>query len=331
MRWKNLQIPKGYTKSNESEDKRYAEFTIEPFERGYGVTIVNSLRRTLLSSITGAAVTHVRFKNVLHEFSTIPGVAKEDVSEILLNLKKLRFSLKVDEPVILKLDVQGEGDVSADNFDENPDVEILNPDKHICSITEDADLYLEVTVSPGRGYVSAEQNKRESDPIGVIAVDSNFSPITKVDFDIESMRVGQKIDFDRVILKIWTDGSIDPEESLAYASKLLINHFNLFINFEGELVEVESVSTEDVEKDRVKDLLEMRVDELELSVRSSNCLRLANIHKIKDLVSNKENEILKYKNFGRKSLVELNEILKDMGLSFGYDISSYYDKLEENN
>ncbi len=329
MRWKNLQIPKGYTKTEESDDKKYAEFVVEPLERGYGITVANSLRRTLLSSITGAAVTHVRFKNVLHEFSTIPGVAKEDVAEILLNLKKLRFDLKVEEPVILKLDVQGEGNVIADNFDDNPDAIVLNPEQHICTITEDADLYLEITVSPGRGYVSAEANKRESDPIGVIAVDSNFSPITKVDFDIESMRVGQKIDFDRLILKIWTDGSIDPEESLAYAAKLLINHFNIFINFEGELMEVESLSTEDAEKNRIRELLEMRVDELELSVRSSNCLRLANIHKIKDLVINKENEILKYKNFGRKSLVELSEILKGMGLCFGYDLNPYYNTIEE--
>jgi DNA-directed RNA polymerase subunit alpha len=324
MKWKNLQIPKGFIKDEGSSDKEsYGKFVVEPLERGFGLTVGNSMRRTLLSSLTGAAIVSVRFKNVLHEFTTVQGVEKEDVAQVVLNLKKLRFQLKVDEPVIMKLDVQGEGAVIAEAFEDHPDVEILNKDQHICTINEDADLSLEVTVAPGRGYKTAEQNKRESDPIGVIPIDANFSPIEKVNFTVENTRVGQRVDYDRLVIEIWTDGSITPEASLAYAAKLLQNHYQIFINFEGELGAAEEVSQEDAEKKRIKELLKMRVDELELSVRSSNCLRLANIHTIEDLVKNKESDILKYKNFGRKSLVELNEILHSMGLSFGMDLGMY--------
>ncbi len=324
MKWKNLQIPKGYTKDESSNEKdHYGKFIIEPLERGFGLTIGNAMRRVLLSSLTGAAVINVRFKNVLHEFTTIPGVAKEDVAEIILNLKKLRFNLKIDEPVIMKLDVQGEGAVTSENFEENPDCEILNKDQHVCTINEDADFNMEITVAPGRGYRVADQNKRETDPIGVIPIDANFSPITRVNFNIESTRVGQRIDYDRLIFEVWSDGSITPEDALAYSAKLLQNHFSVFVNFEGELKEAEEANVEDTEKKRIRELLKMRVDELELSVRSSNCLRLANIHTIEDLVKNKESDILKYKNFGRKSLVELNEILQNMGLSFGMELSLY--------
>ena len=324
LKWKNLQIPKGFTKDESSSEKEdFGKFIIEPLERGFGMTIGNAMRRTLLSSLTGAAVVSVRFKNVLHEFTTIPGVSKEDVSEVILNLKKLRFNLKVDEPVIMKLDVQGEGAVNASNFEEHPDCEILNKDQHICSINEETDLSFEVTVAPGRGYKTAEQNKRETDPVGVIPIDANFSPITNVNFTIENTRVGQRVDYDRLILDIRSDGSITPEDALAYSAKLLQNHFKIFINFEGELGAAEEVSQEDAEKKRIQELLKMRVDELELSVRSSNCLRLANIHTIEDLVKNKESDILKYKNFGRKSLIELNEILHGMSLSFGMDLGTY--------
>jgi len=326
MKWKNLQVPKGYVKDEASNTKEgYGKFVVEPLERGFGVTVGNAMRRTLLSSLTGAAVTHVRFKNVVHEFTTIPGVAKEDVAEIILNLKKLRFNLKIDEPIVLKLDVQGEGAVIAENFEGNPDCEILNKEQHICTINEDADFGLEITVSPGRGYKTAEQNKRDTDAVGVIPIDTNFSPIKRVNFTVENTRVGQRIDYDRLILEVNTDGSISPEDSLAYAAKLLNNHFNLFVTVEGDLKEAEDLKVEDAEKKRIRELLKMRVDELELSVRSSNCLRMANIHTIEDLVKNKESDILKYKNFGRKSLVELNEILVGMGLTFGMDIAFYKD------
>lgn len=324
MKWKNLHIPKGVVKDEASGDNKvYGKFVIEPLERGFGLTVGNAMRRTLLSSITGAAVIAVRFKNVLHEFSSIPGVSKEDVAQIILNLKKLRFNLKGDDSVTLKLDVQGEGAVTAEAFEEHPDVEILNKDQYICTINEDADLSMEVTVGLGRGYRLADQNKPENASIGLIPVDANFSPITKVNFNVENTRVGQRVDYDRLILEVWSDGSITPEDALAYSAKLLQNHFQIFINFEGELAPAEVVSQEDAEKKRIKELLKMRVDELELSVRSSNCLRLANIHTIEDLVKNKESDILKYKNFGRKSLIELNEILHSMGLSFGMDLAPY--------
>lgn len=326
MKWKNLQIPKSYIKDEGSSDNtHYGKFVVEPLERGFGTTLGNSMRRVLLSSLTGAAVVSVRFKNVLHEFSTIPGVAKEDVAEIILNLKKLRFNLKVEEPVVMKLDVQGEGAVTAENFEDHPDCEILTKEQRICTINDNADLNLEITVAPGRGYKTAELNKRESDPIGVIPVDANFSPVKKVNFKIENTRVGQRIDYDRLELEVWTDGSITPEDALAYSAKLLQNHYQIFVNFEGELAPAEEANYEDSEKKRIRELLKMRVDELELSVRSSNCLRLANIHTIEDLVKNKESDILKYKNFGRKSLVELNEILHTMGLSFGMDLGLYRD------
>ena len=326
MKWKNLHIPKGVIKDEaEGAGKTYGKFVIEPLERGFGLTIGNALRRTLLSSLTGAAVTAVKFKNVLHEFTSIPGVAKGDVAQIVLSLKKLRFNLKGDDPVTLKLDVQGEGEVTAEAFEEHPDVEILNKDQYLCTINEDADFSMEVTVGPGRGYKLAEQNKPENAPIGLIPVDANFSPVTRVNFNIENTRVGQRVDYDRLILEIWTDGSITPEDALAYSAKLLQNHFQIFVNFEGELAPAERVSQEDAEKKRIKELLKMRVDELELSVRSSNCLRLANIHTIEDLVKNKESDILKYKNFGRKSLIELNEILGTMGLAFGMDLVPYRD------
>jgi DNA-directed RNA polymerase subunit alpha len=326
MKWKNLQIPKGYIKDESSSDKEnYGKFVIEPLERGFGTTIGNSMRRVLLSSLTGAAVVSVRFKNVLHEFTTVPGVAKEDVAELILNLKKLRFNLKVDEPVVMKLDVQGEGAVTAENFEEHPDCEILNKEQYVCTINDSADFSMEVTVAPGRGYKTAEQNRRESDPIGVIPVDTNFSPVTRCNYTVENTRVGQRIDYDRLILEIWTDGSIKAEDALAYSAKLLQNHYSLFVNFDGDLSPAEEVSVEDSDKKRIRELLKMRVDELELSVRSSNCLRLANIHTIEDLVKNKESDILKYKNFGRKSLVELNEILHGMGLSFGMELANYKD------
>lgn len=326
MKWKNLHIPKGFVRDESSgENKSHGKFIIEPLERGFGLTVGNAMRRTLLSSITGAAITGVRFKNVLHEFTTIPGVSKEDVAQIILNLKKLRFYLKKDDAVTMKLDVQGEGEVTAEAFEENPDIEILNKDEHLCTINEDADFSMEVTVAPGRGYRLADQNKPEGAPIGLIPVDSNFSPVIRVNFNVENTRVGQRVDYDRLILEVWTDGSITPEDALAYSAKLLQNHFQIFINFEGELAPAEKVSQEDADKKRIRELLKMRVDELELSVRSSNCLRLANIHTIEDLVKNKEVDILKYKNFGRKSLIELNEILSTMGLSFGMELSPYRD------
>jgi DNA-directed RNA polymerase subunit alpha len=260
----------------------------------------------------------VKTDGVLHEYSTIKGVV-DDVTDILLNIKQLRLKLNSDVDATLRLDVSGEGEVKAQDFEKNPDIEILNPDMHIATINQEAKLKLECRVSDGRGYVTAEQNKREDDPIGTIPIDSLFSPITKVNFVVENTRVGQRTDLDKVIMDIWTDGSITVEDSLAYAAKLLQDHLSVFINFEGELEPVEE-SIKDEKIDRLRQLLKMRVDELELSVRSANCLRAGNIHTLADLVKNQEADMLKYKNFGRKSLIELNQILSNLGLSFGMEV-----------
>jgi len=318
MKWKSLLMPKSIKVENPDEIPNFGHVIIEPLERGWGYTIGNSLRRILLSSLQGAAVVSVKTDGVLHEYSTIKGVV-DDVTDILLNIKQLRLKLNSDVDATLRLDVSGEGEVKAQDFEKNPDIEILNPDMHIATINQEAKLKLECRVSDGRGYVTAEQNKREDDPIGTIPIDSLFSPITKVNFVVENTRVGQRTDLDKVIMDIWTDGSITVEDSLAYAAKLLQDHLSVFINFEGELEPVEE-SIKDEKIDRLRQLLKMRVDELELSVRSANCLRAGNIHTLADLVKNQEADMLKYKNFGRKSLIELNQILSNLGLSFGMEV-----------
>lgn len=321
MMWKSLQMPKSFQKTETSSDGRYAKFVIEALERGWGVTLGNSLRRTLLSSLQGAAVISVKFDNVSHEYSTIPGV-KEDVTDIILNLKGLRVKLLSEHDETLRLDVSGEGKVTASSIEANPNVVILNPDAHIATLSGNASLSMEMRVSSGRGYVLADDLKDETAPIGVIHMDANFSPVLNVAMHVTDTRVGQRTDFNRLELEISTDGSIDPEDALAYSAKLLVDHLELFINFEGDLESPEE-AVHDEERQRVGNLLRMRVDELELSVRSSNCLRMANIHTIADLVRNKEQDMLKYKNFGRKSLVELNEVLTAMGLTFGMNVDEY--------
>jgi DNA-directed RNA polymerase subunit alpha len=321
MLWKSLQMPKNFQKTEVSDNGRYAKFSVGALERGWGITIGNALRRTLLSSLQGAAVVSVRIEGVQHEYATIEGV-KEDITDILINLKSLRVKLLSDNDETLRLDVSGEGVVTAENIEENPNVVILNPDLVIATLTGGASLSIEMKVSTGRGYVISDDLKSEEDPIGVIYLDANFSPVTKVSFHVSDTRVGQRTDFNHLEVEITTDGSIDPEDALAYAAKLLVDHLEMFINFEGDLDSAEEV-IQDEEKQRIANLLRMRVDELELSVRSSNCLRMANIHTISDLVRNKEPEMLKYKNFGRKSLVELNEVLGSMGLSFGINVDYY--------
>jgi DNA-directed RNA polymerase subunit alpha len=312
-------MPKGIVK--EKGDSKYGKFVIEPFERGWGITVGNALRRVLLSSLQGAAIVSVKFEGVSHEFSALEGV-KEDVAEIILNIKQLRVKLLSDEDATLRLDISGEGEVRAEHIEPNPDVQILNPELHLATISKNGSITLELRVSDGRGYVVSDELKREDDPIGVIPIDANFSPVTKVAYEVSDTRVGQRTDFNRLEMEVWTDGSIDPEDSMAYGAKLLVDHLEMFINFEGDLEAAEEV-VKDEEKERIRQLLKMRVDELELSVRSSNCLRCANIHTIADLVRNQESEMLKYKNFGRKSLIELNEVLSNMGLSFGMDVDYY--------
>lgn len=311
-------MPKGIRIENPENIPNYGRIIVEPLERGWGNTIGNSLRRIMMSSLQGAAVISVRIDGAVHEYATIEGVS-EDITDIILNIKQLRLKLISDEDAVLRLDVSGEGEVKASDIEKNPDVEILNPDLHIATINSDAKLKIEMRVSDGRGYVPAEQNRREEDPIGTIAIDALFSPIKKVNFVVENTRVGQRTDLDKIIFDIWTDGSISVEDAIGYSAKLLYDHLDVFINFEGEFEPVQE-TLHDEKTEKLRQLLKMRVDELELSVRSNNCLRAANIHTLADLVRNQESDMLKYKNFGRKSLVELNQVLTNLGLSFGMDV-----------
>jgi DNA-directed RNA polymerase subunit alpha len=318
MKWKSLLMPKGIRVENPDHVPNFGRIVVEPLERGWGHTLGNSMRRVLVSSLQGAAVVSIRIDGVVHEYATIEGVV-EDVTDIILNIKKLNLKLLADDGAVLRLDVKGEGEVKASDIEKNPDVEILNPEQHIATINSDAKLKIELRVSDGRGYVPAEQNKREEDPVGTIPIDSLFSPVTKVNYTVENTRVGQRTDLDKVIFDIWTNGCISVEDAAGYAAKLLYDHMAVFINFEGELEPLqEKVVDEKTEK--MRNLLKTRVDELELSVRSNNCLRAANIHTLADLVRNQESDMLKYKNFGRKSLIELNQVLANLNLSFGMDV-----------
>jgi len=311
-------MPKGIQIENPENIPNYGKVTVEPLERGWGHTIGNSIRRILMSSLQGAAVTSIRMDNAVHEYSTIDGVT-EDVSDIILNIKQLRLKLLADNDATLKLEVSGDGEVKASDIEKNPDVQILNPDLHIATINSDAKLKIEMKVSEGRGYVSAENNRRDDDPVGTIPVDALFSPVVKVNYIVENTRVGQRTDLDKIIFDIWTDGSLNVEDAIGYASKLLYDHLEIFINFEGEFEPVQE-TIRDEKTEKLRQLLKMRVDELELSVRSNNCLRAANIHTLADLVRNQESDMLKYKNFGRKSLIELNQVLANLGLTFGMDV-----------
>lgn len=321
MKWKSLQMPKDIGVEESTITDKYTKFIVEPLERGFGLTLGNALRRTLLSSIQGAAPVALRIDGVLHEFSTIPGV-HEDVTEIVLNVKRLRLKLNGDEPKTLILETNKKGSFTAKDIKTDGEIEILNPDIHLVKTTENVKFKMEIDIGAGRSYVSAEQNKRSDAPVGTVFLDSMFSPVQKVNFTVENTRVGQRTDFDRLILEVWTDGSLTPEDALCYASKILKDHFQLFIKLEEEL---EMAEEEEVDEEtlRIRNLLKTKVDELELSVRSSNCLRAANIQTLEDLAQKTEAEMLKYRNFGRKSLTELNTILSELGLSFGMDVSKY--------
>jgi len=322
MKWKNLTMPKQVL-PDAGNTPGYGKFVIEPLERGFGLTLGNALRRVLLSSLQGAAITAVRIDGVLHEFSTLPGVI-EDVTEIILNLKQVRLKLHGDGPKRGTFEVRGKGEVRAGNLIVDPEVEVLNPDLHIATLNKDGDLRMEVEIDAGRGYVSADQHSQVDRPIGVIPIDSMFSPVIKVNYAVETTRLGQRIDYDKLMLEVWTDASILPTDAVAVAAKILRDHFTLFIHFE-EPIEEEVEEEVDEERQRVRRLLDKSVEELELSVRSSNCLRAAEIKSIGDLVQKSEPEMLKYRNFGRKSLKEIQDILGEMGLHFGMDVTPYYE------
>jgi DNA-directed RNA polymerase subunit alpha len=322
MNWPNLKMPESIELDESTYTNSYGKFIVQPLERGFGITIGNALRRVLLSSLPGAAITSIRLEDVLHEFSTIPGVI-EDTAEIILNLKQVRIKLINKRPDKVVLDLKGERELkSSDLMAESNDFEVLNPDLHIATLNKDADFRLELKIGRGKGYVPAEENKLPDQPIGTIPIDAIFSPVNKVSFEIEATRVGQKVDFERLIMEINTDGGITPDDALTYAGKILKDHIQLFINFDIEPEQEESPEV-DEEVLRIRKLLRLTVDELELSVRSHNCLMAANIKTIGDLVGRDEQEMLKFRNFGRKSLSELNKILEDKGLYFGMDVDKY--------
>jgi DNA-directed RNA polymerase subunit alpha len=324
----SFQMPESIELDESSYSNTYGKFIVQPLERGFGTTIGNSLRRVLLSSIPGAAITNLRVDGILHEFSTITGVL-EDVSEVILNLKQVRFKLIEKRPDKVVIDVKGPGELKAGAIqNETNDFEVLNPDMLIANLNEDADFKLELKVGRGRGYVPSEENKYPDMPIGTVPIDAIFTPVTRVTYKVENTRVGQRTDYEKLILEITTDGSITPDDALSYAGKILKDHIQLFISIELE-TEEEEVPEVDEEAIRIRKLLKMSVDELELSVRSHNCLTAANIKTIGDLVRRDEQEMLKFRNFGRKSLTELNKILEEKGLQFGMDIEKYLKKSDD--
>jgi DNA-directed RNA polymerase subunit alpha len=295
-----------------SDDNRYGKFVLEPLERGFGTTMGNSLRRVLLSSLPGVAVTSIKVDGVLHEFSTLPGV-KEDLVEIILNLKDLALKVSSDEPKIITINAQGPGRVTAGDIIVDSEVEIVNPDHHIATLNEDAKLFMELTIEKGRGYVPAERNKHSGQPIGMIPVDSIFTPINRVNFNVENTRVGQVTDYDKLTLEVWTDGTIMPDEATSLAAKILVEHLSLFINLTEHVNEVEIMVEK--EEDKKEKVLEMTIEELDLSVRSYNCLKRAGINTVQELTQKTEEEMMKVRNLGRKSLEEVQQKLAVLNLS----------------
>jgi DNA-directed RNA polymerase subunit alpha len=319
MELKPLVSPRSLVCERETLTQEYGKFYAEPFERGYGRTIGNSLRRILLSSIQGAAVTSYRIEDVKHEFTYVPGV-KEDITDLTLNLKSLVVKLADASEGTLFLDAKGPMVVRAGDFQAEPQVTILNPGQHIATLAEGATLRMEVTVRQGRGYQRAAQRESaEDEPIGLIPVDANYSPVRNVRFMVENARVGQETEYDRLIIEVWTNGSVTPEEAVSYAARILKDYMDLFITIEDQTRQIQELAEEEEEVSPdalMHEKLDKSIEELELSVRSYNCLEAAGIKTIRDLVQKTESDMLKYRNFGRKSLNEIKTILKDMGLSF---------------
>lgn len=321
--WRDLIKPKQLQIEKETLTSKYAKFVAEPFERGFGTTLGNSLRRVLLSSLQGAAVTAVRIKSVQHEFSSIPGVT-EDVTDIILNLKGLRLQLHGADQAIIRIIHKGEGVVKASDIMLPHNVDIMNPDLHIATCGKDALLEIEMSVKIGKGYVTADRNRDDKAPVGTIPIDAIFSPIVKVNFTVSNARVGQMTDYDKLSLEVWTDGSVKPEDAIAYAAKIVKEQMSIFINFDEES-EPATQDVDAVDESRVNENLYRTVEELELSVRSANCLKNAGIKLIGELVSKSESEMLKTQNFGRKSLNEIKDILTEMGLTFGMKLETFPD------
>lgn len=300
----------------QSDDCTFAKFIVEPLERGYGITLGNSMRRIMLSSLPGVAVTSVKIDGVLHEFTTVPGV-KEDVTELILNLKGLVVRLQGSNSATVRIEAEGEGIVTAGDIIADSDVEILNPDMHIATLSSDGKLNMEIYISSGRGYVQAENNKYHGMPIGVIPVDSIFTPVRKISYNVGNTRVGQITDYDKLVLEVSTDGSLEPDEAVSLAAKIMNEHLNLFVSLTEHVAEVEiMVLKEDDKKEKV---LELTIEELDLSVRSYNCLKRAGINTVEELTKKAEDDMMKVRNLGRKSLEEVQKKLQELSLNLKSD------------
>ena len=320
VNWRDMIKPE---KVQVTSKPSYGKFVCEPLERGFGITIGNALRRVILSSLHGAAITSVKFDGVMHEFSVVPGVL-EDVSEIILNLKEVRLKVDGVGAHAIRIESDVEGTVTAgDIFSDDGKCEVLNPNHHIATIADKGKLRMEMSVKVGKGYSLAESNKDEDAPVGTIPIDAVFSPVKRVNYVVGNARVGQRTDYDKLTLEVWTDGSVQPEDCVAYAAKIMKDQMSIFINFDEDLEPDPEAESDDDDKPAWNDNLYRTVDELELSVRSANCLKNADIHKIFQLVSKTEAEMLKTKNFGRKSLNEIKEVLGDMGLSLGMKLDGF--------
>ncbi|MGD8718260.1 MAG: DNA-directed RNA polymerase subunit alpha [Candidatus Zixiibacteriota bacterium] len=317
-----FKMPRGVKFEPEGASGSWGKYVIEPLEQGFGLTLGNAIRRVLLSSIEGTAITAVKIDGVLHEYSTIPNVY-EDTTEILMNLRQLVLRLESPQPKTIYLDVEGEGEVTGRDIIADPDVVLVNPDQKIATLAEGGRLKMEMEVSRGRGYVPVERLRPEDSPAGLIPVDAVFTPVHKVKYTVEETRVGQRTDYDKLVIEVWTDGSITANHALNAAARVLQSHVDIFVDFETK--RPPEREREDEERARLRELLTRNVNELELSVRAVNCLEMADIRTIKDLVVKTDAEMLKYRNFGRKSLNEIKEVLTAMGLSLGMDISDVED------
>src|SRR5512141_1954096 len=322
VRLGRFEMPKRLVKEDTTATDTYAKFVAEPFETGYGHTIGNSLRRVLLSSLEGAAITSIKVDGAMHEFATIDGVV-EDVTDIVLNLKKIKFKAHTRDEQTLLLSANKEGPVTAADIQLNQNIELVNPDQIICTLDKKKKFEMELTVKIGRGFCPGDENKKPDQAIGVIAIDSIFSPVTRVRYGVESARVGQRTDYDRLVLEVWTDGRITPDDALTQASAILAHHLDVFVGYDKNAVEFEEVvDTQDEERNKLKKLLNMSVNEIELSVRAANCLNNANITTVGQLAMKTEQEMLKYRNFGKKSLNEIKEKLEALGLALGMNIDA---------
>jgi DNA-directed RNA polymerase subunit alpha len=318
MQWKGFQRPKRLEVDRSTLSPEYGKFVAQPFERGFATTLGNAMRRCLLSSIEGAAVTAVYIEGVLHEFSSMPGVV-EDVTDVILNLKQVPIRLHTEEPKVISIDVAGPGTVTSGQMSEDAQVEIVDPEVHIATLNEEGHLKMQVQVQKGRGYVSADRNFDESMGIGWIPVDSAHSPVRRVNYRVEAARLGQTTDYERLILEVWTNGTLPPEEAVSWGAMLLKDHLTIFIDAE-ESIRDDSTDSRSEALAGMEALLARRIDELDLSVRSANCLKNANIHTLRDLVRKSEKDMLETKNFGKKSLEELQDVLGKLGLHFGMDV-----------